>query len=285
MNPDSALSAAASPAGATARQGPGPLAAPLRARVRSWGGRVCADRCRGDRRIVRPTCRVGFPWLPTLVPGIKALGSWPPGTWPGGLRATRQEDVISMRALVVYESMYGNTQVTASNIADGLRGDYEVIWYRWPRPPLSWSPEPICWWPALRPTCTGCRARRPGGWPRRRPPRRAAGCGWTRAPAARGCGTGSRTSAARTAWPPPSTPGSTASPRSPAGPAAHRQAAEAARPPARRGPGELPGQLAEHAARRRGRAGPPLGDVARRGEQDLLARARLRIARRGESDG
>ena len=31
-----------------------------------------------------------------------------------------------MRALVVYESMYGNTQVTAGNIADGLRGDYDV---------------------------------------------------------------------------------------------------------------------------------------------------------------
>jgi flavorubredoxin len=31
-----------------------------------------------------------------------------------------------MRALVVYESMYGNTQVIADNIADGLRGDYEV---------------------------------------------------------------------------------------------------------------------------------------------------------------
>ena len=31
-----------------------------------------------------------------------------------------------MRALVVYESMYGNTQVIAGNIADGLRGDYEV---------------------------------------------------------------------------------------------------------------------------------------------------------------
>jgi hypothetical protein len=33
---------------------------------------------------------------------------------------------MSMRALVVYESMYGNTQVTVGNIADGLRGDYEV---------------------------------------------------------------------------------------------------------------------------------------------------------------
>jgi menaquinone-dependent protoporphyrinogen IX oxidase len=31
-----------------------------------------------------------------------------------------------MRALVVYESLYGNTHVVASNIADGLRHDYEV---------------------------------------------------------------------------------------------------------------------------------------------------------------
>ena len=31
-----------------------------------------------------------------------------------------------MRALVVYESMYGNTHVVASNIADGLRGTGEV---------------------------------------------------------------------------------------------------------------------------------------------------------------
>ena len=31
-----------------------------------------------------------------------------------------------MRALVVYESMYGKTRVIASNIADGLRADYEV---------------------------------------------------------------------------------------------------------------------------------------------------------------
>ena len=31
-----------------------------------------------------------------------------------------------MRALVVYESMYGNTHVIAGNIADGLRATYEV---------------------------------------------------------------------------------------------------------------------------------------------------------------
>lgn len=31
-----------------------------------------------------------------------------------------------MRALVVYESMYGNTSVIASNIADGLRATHEV---------------------------------------------------------------------------------------------------------------------------------------------------------------
>jgi hypothetical protein len=38
----------------------------------------------------------------------------------------RLKDVIGMRALVVYESMYGNTRVIASHIADGLRADYEV---------------------------------------------------------------------------------------------------------------------------------------------------------------
>ena len=31
-----------------------------------------------------------------------------------------------MRALVVYESMYGNTRVVASNIADGLRATHQV---------------------------------------------------------------------------------------------------------------------------------------------------------------
>src|SRR6516225_2133686 len=31
-----------------------------------------------------------------------------------------------MRALVVYESMFGNTRLVASNVADSLRADYEV---------------------------------------------------------------------------------------------------------------------------------------------------------------
>jgi hypothetical protein len=38
----------------------------------------------------------------------------------------RLEDVIRMRALVVYESMYGNTREVAGNIADGLGTEYEV---------------------------------------------------------------------------------------------------------------------------------------------------------------
>jgi Flavodoxin domain len=34
--------------------------------------------------------------------------------------------VISVRALVVYESMYGNTRVVAARVADGLRPTHEV---------------------------------------------------------------------------------------------------------------------------------------------------------------
>src|SRR4029077_14637551 len=55
-------------------------------------------------------------------------GSLAPGlAHPAQLRwRQRSKDVIGMRALVVYESMYGNTRVIAGNIADGLRADYEV---------------------------------------------------------------------------------------------------------------------------------------------------------------
>ena len=42
---------------------------------------------------------------------------------PGG---SQPKDVISMRALVVYESMYGNTRVVAGHVADGLRPTHEV---------------------------------------------------------------------------------------------------------------------------------------------------------------
>ena len=66
------------------------------------------------------------PRLPTLVPVIKAVGSCRFRARAAGLRAMRLEDVISVRALVVYESMYGNTHVIASRIADGLRADCEV---------------------------------------------------------------------------------------------------------------------------------------------------------------
>jgi hypothetical protein len=34
---------------------------------------------------------------------------------------------MNMRALIVYESMYGNTRIVASNIADGLRAGHDVI--------------------------------------------------------------------------------------------------------------------------------------------------------------
>jgi len=53
-------------------------------------------------------------WL--LAWPIRPLFSW----------RQRLRDVIGMRALVVYESMYGNTRLIASNVADGLRADYEV---------------------------------------------------------------------------------------------------------------------------------------------------------------
>jgi menaquinone-dependent protoporphyrinogen IX oxidase len=34
---------------------------------------------------------------------------------------------MNMRVLIVYESMYGNTRVVASNVADGLRAGHDVI--------------------------------------------------------------------------------------------------------------------------------------------------------------
>jgi menaquinone-dependent protoporphyrinogen IX oxidase len=51
-----------------------------------------------------------------------------------------------MRALVVYESMYGNTHVVASNIADGLRTTHEVTLV----PVSEATPEIVA---ARRPAC------------------------------------------------------------------------------------------------------------------------------------
>jgi hypothetical protein len=47
---------------------------------------------------------------------------------PGRLRWKRRfsKDVIGMRALVVYESMYGNTRIIATDIAAGLRDTHDV---------------------------------------------------------------------------------------------------------------------------------------------------------------
>ena len=97
-------------------------------------GETATSLGKDGRRSPRNRCATASPTrkecspiqLPTLVPAIRAIGSCRFQARAAGLRATRQEDVISMRALVVYESMYGNTQVIAGNIADGLRGDYEV---------------------------------------------------------------------------------------------------------------------------------------------------------------
>ena len=80
-----------------------------------------------------------------------------------------------MRALVVYESMYGNTHVVAGNIADGLRATYEVTLV----PVAEVTAELVAGTDLLvagtRPTCTGGTGplaspiRRsdtssPGGW-------------------------------------------------------------------------------------------------------------------------
>ena len=95
-----------------------------------------------------------------------------------------------MRALVVYESMYGNTREIAGNIADGLRADYEVTLVPVAEATTELVAGADLLVAALRPTCTGYRASRPGGWPHGPPPRTAARCGWTRTPATRACQSG-----------------------------------------------------------------------------------------------
>ena len=120
-----------------------------------------------------------------------------------------------MRALVVYESMYGNTREIARNIADGLRADYEVTLV----PVAEAAPELVAGADLL---VAGAPTHMHGlsSVVTRRMAARAAakdGSGLRMdqdAPAARACRSGCRTSVAGTAWPPPSTPGSMA-PRHP----------------------------------------------------------------------
>ena len=185
-----------------------------------------------------------------------------------------------MRALVVYESMYGNTHVIASNIADGLRADCEVTLV--PVAEATWDLVAdadllVAGAPthmhglssrSTRRMAAKAAAREPSGL---RMDQDAGGPGmrdWLR-------DLGHRDGlAAAFDTRLNGVPAFTGRASRPIARLLRRH-----RPPARRGPGELRGRLAEHAARRRGRAGPPLGDDARRGEQDLPARAGLRIAK------
>jgi hypothetical protein len=64
---------------------------------------------------------------PTLVPALRDRRPWLARGGLAALKMTDLRDVINMRALVVYESMYGNTRLVASNIANGLRETHEVI--------------------------------------------------------------------------------------------------------------------------------------------------------------
>jgi len=128
--------------------------------------------------------------------------------------------VIKVRALVVYESMFGNTHVVASNIADGLRSDFEVTLV--PVAEASWDLI------ADADLLVAGAPTHMHGMSSRSTRRMAAeaaakdGSGLRTDPGADGPGMRDwlGASATGTGWPPPSTPGSTASPLSPAGPAA-----------------------------------------------------------------
>ena len=166
-----------------------------------------------------------------------------------------------MRALVVYESMYGNTRAVAGDIADGLRADYEVTVL----PVAEVTAELVAGADLLvagAPTHMHGLSRRvvPGGWLRRQPPRTRSelrldpdaggpslrdwlkdlghGVGLAAAFDTRINGVPAFTGRASRAI---------AKLLKRHGYRLHRR------------PGELPGQLAEHAARRRGRPGPPVG--------------------------
>ena len=174
-----------------------------------------------------------------------------------------------MRALVVYESMYGNTHVVASNVADGLRATHEVTLV-----PVAGATEDlvaeadllVVGGPTHMHGLSSPASRRMAAQAAAKP---ASGlsldpdaCGPGLRDWLKGLGPGIGTAHALVAafdtrlngvpaFTGHAEPG-------------HRQAPEAARLPSHRRPGELPDRPAEHAARRRGLPGPALGCRPRR---------------------
>ena len=60
-----------------------------------------------------------------------------------------------MRAVVVYESMYGNTHLIADAIGAGLEAAFDVRVVPCHTPGRRLSPTPTWWWSAGRRTFTG----------------------------------------------------------------------------------------------------------------------------------
>jgi menaquinone-dependent protoporphyrinogen IX oxidase len=80
-----------------------------------------------------------------------------------------------VRALVVYESMYGNTHAVATDVAAGLSAAHQVTLV-----PVTCASRVLVAGADLivaapRRTGTGCRRSAPGGWRRQRPASRTVG--------------------------------------------------------------------------------------------------------------
>ena len=171
-----------------------------------------------------------------------------------------------MRALVVYESMYGNTHEIARNIADGLRSNYEVTLVPVAEATadlvagadllVAGAPTHVHGLPSVATRRMAARAAEDGSALRLDPDAGDPGLPEWLNDLGHRDGLAAAFDTRIKGVPGDYRPGQ---PR-------HRQAAEAARLPARRRPGELPGQLGDHAARRRGRPGPPVGHDARHRE-------------------
>ena len=182
-----------------------------------------------------------------------------------------------MRALVVFESMYGNTHVIASNIADGLRASHEVTVV----PVAGATPELLATADLLvvgGPThmhgMSNAASRQMAAETARKE-----GSGLTMDPDAGGPGIREWLNGIGDRHGPAAAfdtringvPAFTG--RASRGIA---RAAQAARLRAAHRPGELPYRQAQHPARRRGHASPQLGQRARhRREQRLRLHARL----------